>query len=73
MVLPLEDYELLLKEVPQLQDYFRKVMQERLQAMYLRVINYLTHATADKYQMFLDIYPDIVNLAPRHMIASYLG
>lgn len=73
MLLPLADYERLIQRVPVLQSYFTRMMQRRIEAMSLRVINYLTHATADKFQMFRDIYPDVAELAPRHMIASYLG
>lgn len=73
MIIEKEAYEQLLVKVPQLERYFRIVMQQRLNAMYLRVINYLSHMTEDKYKMFRDIYPDIVQRVPQHMIASYLG
>lgn len=66
-------YTELLNKVPKLERYFRQVMQGRLNALHLRVINYLTHFADDKYQMFLDVYPDIVQRVPQHMIASYLG
>jgi FixJ family two-component response regulator len=48
-------------------------MQKRLEALHLRVINYLSHFAEDKYKMFLDVYPEIVQRVPQHMIASYLG
>lgn len=68
-----ESFQELLQAIPRLEKYFRMVMQKRLDALHLRVINYLTHFAEDKYKMFVDVYPDIVQRAPQHMIASYLG
>jgi CRP-like cAMP-binding protein len=68
-----EDFQSLLSELPKLEKYFRVAMQKRLHALHLRVINYLTHFAEDKYKMFMDVYPDIVQRVPQHMIASYLG
>jgi CRP-like cAMP-binding protein len=68
-----EAFQELLLKVPKLEKYFRVVMQKRLKALHLRVINYLTHFAEDKYKMFMQVYPDIVQRVPQHMIASYLG
>lgn len=68
-----EAFQELLLKVPKLEKYFRVVMQKRLKALHLRVINYLTHFAEDKYKMFVQVYPDIVQRVPQHMIASYLG
>jgi CRP-like cAMP-binding protein len=68
-----EAFQELLLRIPKLEKYFRVVMQKRLRALHLRVINYLTHFAEDKYKMFLDVYPEIVQRVPQHMIASYLG
>jgi len=68
-----EAFQELLLSIPRLEKYFRVVMQKRLAALHLRVINYLTHFAEDKYKMFMQVYPDIVQRVPQHMIASYLG
>jgi len=68
-----EVYQKLLVQVPKLEKYFRVAMQKRLRALHMRVINYLTHFAEDKYRMFVNTYPDIVQRVPQHMIASYLG
>lgn len=68
-----EAFQELLLKVPKLEKYFRVVMQKRLKALHLRVINYLTHFAEDKYKMFVQVYPEIVQRVPQHMIASYLG
>lgn len=68
-----EVYQELLLRLPKLEKYFRVAMQKRLHALHMRVINYLTHFAEDKYRMFVEVYPDIVQRVPQHMIASYLG
>jgi len=68
-----ESFQELLQIVPRLEKYFRVAMQKRLNALHLRVINYLTHFAEDKYKMFVEVYPHIVQRVPQHMIASYLG
>lgn len=68
-----EVYQRLLLQLPKLEKYFRVAMQRRLHALHMRVINYLTHFAEDKYRMFMEVYPDIVQRVPQHMIASYLG
>lgn len=68
-----EVFQKLLAQVPKLEKYFRTVMQKRLHALHMRVINYLIHFAEDKYKMFLQVYPEIVQRVPQHMIASYLG
>ena len=68
-----EAFHELLLSMPNLEKYFRVVMQKRLHALHLRVINYLTHFAEDKYKMFMQVYPEIVQRVPQHMIASYLG
>ncbi len=68
-----QKYQELLEQIPKLEKYFRVAMQKRLDALHLRVINYLAHFAEDKYKMFMNVYPDIVQRVPQHMIASYLG
>lgn len=68
-----EVYQRLLLQIPKLEKYFRVAMQKRLRALHMRVINYLTHFAEDKYKKFVEVYPDIVQRVPQHMIASYLG
>jgi CRP-like cAMP-binding protein len=68
-----EVFQQLLADVPKLEKYFRVVMQRRLNALHMRVINYLIHFAEDKYKKFVEVYPEIVQRVPQHMIASYLG
>ncbi len=42
-------------------------------AMHKRLINMFTLSAEEKYIHLLQIYPDIMQRVPQHMIASYLG
>lgn len=68
-----EVFQQLMVQVPKLERYFRMVLQKRLYALNLRVLNYLMHFAEEKYRRFVDFYPEIVQRVPQHMIASYLG
>jgi CRP-like cAMP-binding protein len=68
-----EVFQNLLIQIPKLEKYVRVVMQKRLYALNLRVMNYLMHFAEDKYRKFVEFYPEIVQRVPQHMIASYLG
>jgi len=68
-----EVFQNLLNQIPKLEKYVRVVMQKRLYALNLRVLNYLMNFAEDKYRKFVEFYPEIVQRVPQHMIASYLG
>jgi len=68
-----EAFQDLMIQVPKLEKYVRVVMQKRLYALNLRVLNYLMNFAEDKYRKFVEFYPEIVQRVPQHMIASYLG
>lgn len=79
----LEDAELLLlskpsweqamKEVPALEHYFRIIIQNHLVATQKRLLQSLAETAEEKYNRFLNTYPECVQRMPQHMIASYLG
>lgn len=79
----LEDAELLLlskplweqamKEIPALEHYFRIILQNHLVATQKRLLQSLAETAEEKYNRFLQTYPDCVQRLPQHQIASYLG
>jgi CRP-like cAMP-binding protein len=63
----------LLSELPQLERYFRVVMQRALAASQLR-IKYMFEMTKEEfYQHFSNSFPEFVQRVPQYMVASYLG
>ncbi len=79
----LEDSELLIttpekmKNIIEKAPNFAKVMNRAQQINFIasqrRIQAAISFAAEEKYQDFIQTYPDIVQRVPQHMIASYLG
>src|SRR3954469_7984609 len=79
----LEDVELLLltkplweqamKEIPALEHYFRIIIQNHLVATQKRLLQSLTETAEEKYNRFVQTYPECLQRLSQHQIASYLG
>src|SRR4051812_9014648 len=66
--------ELRLKATHYKYETFFRIIAERAAAfMQRRVISSLTHAAEERYAIFLERYPLMVNRFPQYVIASYLG
>lgn len=63
----------LFKELPQIERYFRIIMQKALAASQLR-IKYMYEMTKEEFYLhFSSSFPEFVQRVPQYMIASYLG
>lgn len=79
----LEDSELLLishadkdrlfRKIPAFERMFRLLVQRSISVLQERFIATLTRPAAERYEAFLEKYPDIVARVPQHYIASFLG
>ncbi|MFL5740315.1 MAG: Crp/Fnr family transcriptional regulator [Flavisolibacter sp.] len=79
----LEDVELLLlskplweqamKEILALEHYFRIIIQNHLVATQKRLLQSLAETAEEKFNRFLQTYPECVQRLSQHQIASYLG
>ena len=65
--------ELILQEVPQFETYTRLQLTGAYLAMQKRVNALISQSVEERYLGFLQLYPDIVQRVPQHMIASYMG
>ena len=63
----------LLKELPQLERYFRIMMQKALAATQLRTKYMYEMSKEEFYLHFSSSFPEFVQRIPQYMIASYLG
>lgn len=63
----------LFREVPQLERYFRIMMQRALSASQLRVKLIYQLSKEEMYKHFSSSYPQFFQRVPQYMIASYLG
>lgn len=73
LLLTNETWELLLKEVPAFERYFRILIQNNLIATQRRLMGTISTTAEERYLKLLKNFPDIVQRVPQHMIASYLG
>jgi CRP-like cAMP-binding protein len=63
----------LYKEIPKFERFFRILTENSLVANQQRLVNNLSLTAEERYADFLVKYPAIVECAPQHTIASYLG
>lgn len=79
----LEDSQLLLitqdgmseleQKLPAFKDLMITIKERRTFAGQKRVLQALSYSAEEKYNHFIETYPQIVQRVPQHMIASYLG
>ena len=51
----------------------RKSLVKRINVLQKRVIMLMSAPALERYQHFVETYPDIIQRVPQRMIASYLG
>ncbi|MFZ4400233.1 MAG: Crp/Fnr family transcriptional regulator [Bacteroidales bacterium] len=66
-------FELLVKDLPQMERYFRIIMQRALAASQLRNKYMYELSKEEFYSHFCTSFPEFVQRVPQYMIASYLG
>ncbi|MGC3945029.1 MAG: Crp/Fnr family transcriptional regulator [Chryseolinea sp.] len=67
------DLDKLFEKVPQMNKYFRILYQKSIVAFNLRVTANLTKSAKERYEEFVQRYPNVEQRVPDHQIASYLG
>lgn len=67
------DFEKLCAEIPQLNQLVNQIIQKSFIVSQGRILANISFTAEEKYQNFLEKYPNIVNRIPQHMIASYIG
>lgn len=68
-----EDMEQLYEEIPNLERYFRIIIQKAYGNVSKRIVRNHSMSAKERYLLFVETYPEIVNRVPQYMIASYLG
>jgi CRP-like cAMP-binding protein len=63
----------LFKRVPQLEHYFRVILQRALAAQVMRIHYIFNESGEERYRHFNASFPDFVQRVPQYMLASYLG
>ncbi|RYU94101.1 Crp/Fnr family transcriptional regulator [Emticicia agri] len=73
LVLTAEQQEVLSKEIPKIERYFRFILQRAYGASQVRTKHTYNLSREDMYRNFLSLHPEFVNRVPQYMLASYLG
>lgn len=67
------DLEALYQAIPQLERFFRIIIQKAYIASQHRIVNNFSKTAKERYLQFRRQYPKIDQRVPQYMIASYLG
>ena len=73
LLLSRSDQLQLFDRIPRLERYFRILMENALVTTQMRLLDNLTLTARQRYQRFCRTYPDLVNLIPLKLIASFIG
>ncbi|WP_343686624.1 Crp/Fnr family transcriptional regulator [Chryseobacterium gleum] len=68
-----EDREKICKEIHQVEHFFRWRTNKGYVAAQKRLLSFMNNDAKFRYQELLSMYPQLYNLVPKHLIASYLG
>ena len=68
-----QDFENLLIIIPHFKDFIFNLKARSFDASQNRIMSNISDTAEEKYSNFIEMYPDIFNRVPLHMIASYLG
>ncbi|MDR6806707.1 CRP-like cAMP-binding protein [Dyadobacter sp. BE34] len=68
-----ENFEQLCRNIPQLNDLVNAILHKSFVVSQDRIHAGISLSAEEKYQKFLNQYPQIANRVPQHMIASYIG
>ena len=63
----------LLQKLPKYETYIRKLMTDAYIALQKRTTNMISLPLEERYNALTQMYPNIVQRVPQHMIASFMG
>lgn len=66
-------YDELLQKMPKFETYFRLLMTDAYMALQRRTTHMITLPIEARYKAFIEIYPNLIQRVPQHMIASHMG
>lgn len=72
-VLQRDKQDELFAAIPQLERYFRSVLEMALAAAHMRIKYIYSQSGHERYHHFSTSFPDFVQRIPQYMLASYLG
>lgn len=67
------DTQQLYKDVPKMERFFRRIIQNAYVKAQKRIVQNYSLSARERYLLFCEEYPEIEQRVPQYMIASYLG
>ena len=68
-----EDFDVICQQIPPFNDMVNNLLQSAYNASQNRILANISLSACEKYEYFLQRYPDLALRIPQSMIASYLG
>jgi CRP-like cAMP-binding protein len=68
-----QDFDLICQQIPAFNDMVNGILQSAYNALQNRTLASISLSASEKYEYFLQRYPDFALRIPQSMIASYLG
>lgn len=68
-----ENVHALFLAVPAFKSFSEKLLMNTINASQERILMNISYTSEEKYQDFINSYPDVFRRVPLHMVASYLG
>ena len=73
LVITVQDQYELFEKAPKLERFFRMLLQKHTGALQDRLFEHIAATAEDRYDTFLERYPNLQNRLPQHQIANYIG
>jgi len=68
-----EHFEELFTTVPAFRSFSKKLISRAMEASQNRVLMHISYTAEEKYNEFINSFPNVFGRVPLHMVASYLG
>jgi CRP-like cAMP-binding protein len=68
-----EDFEKLSASIPSLVSFSERLRSSSMDANQERILMNISYTSEEKYEDFINSFPDVFRRVPLHMVASYLG
>lgn len=73
LILKRKDLDRLYKEIPLMNEFVRKILEQTLIQFQLALTSFILDNPEERYTKLLAQNPEILNRVPQHMLATYLG
>ncbi|UPK68158.1 Crp/Fnr family transcriptional regulator [Chitinophaga filiformis] len=68
-----EDFDEIMSAIPIIRAFSDRLKENNLDASMERIMMNISYSVEEKYENFINSFPDIFRRVPLHMVASYLG